>query len=114
MVTVSPACGAIAALPSQNGDFKLWHQKKKIGIENKTSIEKGTIVIETLVLKRVVLALKQVLGNTESSYLADFSSSSLLMCPSLCVSGSVPELPSSGLYMRMECGSSTGAPSTEH
>ena len=35
---------------------------KKIGIENKTSTEKGNIVIETFVLKTVVLALKQVLA----------------------------------------------------
>ena len=52
------------------------------------------------------------LHNTESNYLTDFSSSSLLMCPSLCVSGSVLELPSFGLCMHMECGSSTGVPST--
>ena len=34
----------------------------KFGIENKTSTEKGNTVIETFVLKTVVLALKQVLA----------------------------------------------------
>ena len=54
--------GGERTLWSQNDDFKIWHPKKKIGTENKTSTEKGNIVIETFVLKTVVLALKQVLA----------------------------------------------------
>ena len=45
------------------------------------------------------------LGNIESNLVADFIPGFLLFCPSLCVSISVLELPSSGLCMRMECGS---------
>ena len=66
-----------------------------------------------LTMQRIVAGIcgpvcRLSLGNTESNLVIDFIPGSLLFCPSLCVSVSVPKLlklPSSGLCMRMECGS---------
>ena len=63
-----------------------------------------------LTMRQIVAAIlgpvcQLSLCNTESNFVANFSPGSFLFCPSLCLSVSVPELPSSSLCMRKECGS---------